>query len=963
MVAKSKTNRVLWLILILGIPAWTLAQSASDLLQDAIYAEDIEGDLNKAITLYDQVIESEAGKRPYKAQALFRKGMCYLKQNNENKARATFERLEQEYADQSRILVKAKTILEDLTIVDPASLMPPDTLAYFEIGSPGKQVETIFQMLKGAGVEDPSQILSMFGGGDMDKSPSDMLAAFFNPSMMAELKKIRGMAAGIVGINEEEGEPIGLIVLYPGESDALRGFLEAGIRMAAKPSARIGDMEILSIEDEVTIALDDQAILVSQSRAHLERAVRQYRGLSRAASLADQQSFFDRVSKKARQDSTFTLWANADGIYDTFMTLTEKHGLPDEFHAVNTMLDLANLDELVAQLSIRPDGIHADVTLNLKPEHQCLLYNLIHTPNITSAALATVPPDAILMASFALGEKSSPAEERLQGSLEQLTGLDIGREIFANIEQVNLFAVAPRAELTQMPPEALVSCVGLAITSAQPEKTRQLLQGLLDTMVKASAGTTSTPVELDPGLLQYNVSIAKGQTISCYLGQRGKSTVLTLDADLARRTLSQSRRRPTGALKKPVEQISDETSKLIGVNLGGILGFIDVLVEAQHQNPQNPGHQALRDMATVCAQTTLQLRTDEGTQHLRLHLALDGIPGLDSIVGPGMILSQVDITGKTRATNPQPGPQGMALPGSVTLKWKPGVMSKTHKVYLGTSADALTFLGDTSKPNSQDLKPLEVASGKTYYWRVDEVWEDGTVITGSVWSFKTAKPLAHYTLNGINRNISDESGNGHHGTLVGTTTWIEGSVGKALLIQDANTYVEIPGAMSTFENGFTFALWAKPTGNGIWARFLEFGSGAPKYNITFGRENSTDNLVLEIYGERWCERVNATNALTLNAWHHYATTCDDQGRVVMYKDGKRVSTGHISKLHAVERTHGYLAKSSWRENIEYQGGLDDVRIYETALNATAIKALFSQGAIVDKDKKVDKSRTEKKKPL
>ena len=39
--------------------------------------------------------------------------------------------------------------------------MPPEMIVYVEIGSPGQQVETILNMLKGTPLENPFNVISM----------------------------------------------------------------------------------------------------------------------------------------------------------------------------------------------------------------------------------------------------------------------------------------------------------------------------------------------------------------------------------------------------------------------------------------------------------------------------------------------------------------------------------------------------------------------------------------------------------------------------------------------------------------------------------------------------------------------------------------------------------------------------------------------------------------------------------
>jgi hypothetical protein len=111
--------------------------------------------------------------------------MCFLKKKDEAKAREVLQKLVNDYPDQTEAVEKARPVLEELGNADPASLMPPETIAYVEIGSPGRQVATILKMLKGTPLENPFSIMGRKNGpttGGDDKSPIQMINALLNPA-------------------------------------------------------------------------------------------------------------------------------------------------------------------------------------------------------------------------------------------------------------------------------------------------------------------------------------------------------------------------------------------------------------------------------------------------------------------------------------------------------------------------------------------------------------------------------------------------------------------------------------------------------------------------------------------------------------------------------------------------------------------------------------------------------------
>jgi pectinesterase len=66
------------------------------------------------------------------------------------------------------------------------------------------------------------------------------------------------------------------------------------------------------------------------------------------------------------------------------------------------------------------------------------------------------------------------------------------------------------------------------------------------------------------------------------------------------------------------------------------------------------------------------------------------------------------------------------------LTWVAGRKAKSHKIYFGAS-NPPQFVQAVAEPH---YKPAKLRSNTVYYWRVDEVTDDG-VIEGKVWQFRT----------------------------------------------------------------------------------------------------------------------------------------------------------------------------------------------------------------------------------
>ncbi len=90
------------------------AKSPSLLLQEGVYAEETEGDLEKAISLYEQILEEYKEVERLGARATFQLGMCYWKKGQSQKAARYFQEVVDYYPEQTSITKKAKVSLDEI---------------------------------------------------------------------------------------------------------------------------------------------------------------------------------------------------------------------------------------------------------------------------------------------------------------------------------------------------------------------------------------------------------------------------------------------------------------------------------------------------------------------------------------------------------------------------------------------------------------------------------------------------------------------------------------------------------------------------------------------------------------------------------------------------------------------------------------------------------------------------------
>jgi hypothetical protein len=104
----------------IGIATVVSAASLSEVLEQGIYSEETKGDLDGALTLYQQVVTDAKGMETVAAQAQYHLGVCYYKKKDYPNATAAFEKLIKEYPGQKDLVARAQEYVAGTTVLLPA---------------------------------------------------------------------------------------------------------------------------------------------------------------------------------------------------------------------------------------------------------------------------------------------------------------------------------------------------------------------------------------------------------------------------------------------------------------------------------------------------------------------------------------------------------------------------------------------------------------------------------------------------------------------------------------------------------------------------------------------------------------------------------------------------------------------------------------------------------------------------
>jgi hypothetical protein len=265
------------------------------------------------------------------------------------------------------------------------------------------------------------------------------------------------------------------------------------------------------------------------------------------------------------------------------------------------------------------------------------------------------------------------------------------------------------------------------------------------------------------------------------------------------------------------------------------------------------------------------------------------------------------------------------------------------------------FTGDTSNLTYQWYKDTVLLSGKTSptlvipnaqesdeggYFCVVTLTTNGTTSQSRTAYLTLKKLVAHWKFD----NDALDSANSFHGTLVGDPVFNSaGKMNQSLVLDGADDYVDIPDGFADFRNGLTISLWARPTAAANYARFIDFGNGAPSDNIMFTRVGTGNTLqyqVMHMFVSGGA--VEAPDALTLNEWQMLVVVHDPVTTIAtLYKNGSPIASGGVALPNNVIRTSNFIGESNWASDALYAGEIDDVRIYNYPLSEDEIAALYA----------------------
>lgn len=209
--------------------------------------------------------------------------------------------------------------------------------------------------------------------------------------------------------------------------------------------------------------------------------------------------------------------------------------------------------------------------------------------------------------------------------------------------------------------------------------------------------------------------------------------------------------------------------------------------------------------------------------------------------------------------------------------------------------------------------------------------------------------IGYYPLDATNGTVAvDATGSGNTGLITNATWSAAGKINGCLSFNGVNSFVQISNRVW---NDFTISFWVKTTQTGDGPQWYN-GAGLVDGDVPFNNNDFGTALV----GGKFAFGVGnpdttVLSAATINngAWHHVAATRQlATGALNVYVDGAPSGggTGNRNTLNAPTRL---LFGDSASGGPFFNGSLDEIKIFDRALTAAEVTALYSSTITIPPD--------------
>jgi len=195
---------------------------------------------------------------------------------------------------------------------------------------------------------------------------------------------------------------------------------------------------------------------------------------------------------------------------------------------------------------------------------------------------------------------------------------------------------------------------------------------------------------------------------------------------------------------------------------------------------------------------------------------------------------------------------------------------------------------------------------------------------------------------GTGSDVSDSSINGNHGTINLSVSWVPGQMGPYAL-DFTGGVVLVPDAPELRPSTVTACAWITLSGSqGAGARVLQKGNDNHETYVFQGGGYGMNFTLLD--SELDNHGVSLASPLWQGEWIHLAGTYDGSD-LIIYVNGEPNNSVPTDTFTPFQSVGEFLYIGAREDNGDrpWNGRIDDVRVYDTALSPIEIQRIYWEG--------------------
>ena len=183
----------------------------------------------------------------------------------------------------------------------------------------------------------------------------------------------------------------------------------------------------------------------------------------------------------------------------------------------------------------------------------------------------------------------------------------------------------------------------------------------------------------------------------------------------------------------------------------------------------------------------------------------------------------------------------------------------------------------------------------------------------------------------------------NHGTIHGTE-WVEGIHGSALAFDGNDDWVKITSSPSLdIRETITLEAWINPAEDNRHHPIWEYNDGGPSsfpFGIHVWQYQRWSDININLFGRDGTHHILGAPGILTTGWQHLAVVYDGAtGRI--YRNGELAAEGDLGSFQLQTSHDLYVGHRPSGGGHYFNGVIDEVAIYDTALSPGEIEAHYA----------------------